>query len=528
MPKSAPHVVIVGAGIGGLAAALRLAHQSLCVTVLERHSAPGGKMRTTPSIAGPVDAGPTVLTMKPVFEALFADVGMRLADHVTLLEQPILARHFWPDATQLDLMQDADASRANVHAAFGARAASEFSAFSDRAATLFNAFDLPMMQAPVPSRATLTRRVAQDPRLIPAMAPHLSLAQTLYRQFTDPRLAQLFARYATYVGGLPAASPALLALIWHAESRGVWHVKGGMNQLARSIAKCAASFGATFQYDTHVTQIETTNGTAIAVHTKDARIAADAVLFNGDPAALCDGNLGAAAQSAVAPHATQPRSLSASVMSFAALPEGVDLSAHNVFFGDDPQTEYIPLSHGKMQSDPTLYVCAQDRFGAHRPKGLERFEIILNSLPIPTENIPDPAQDEKERTSCHTRILERLGRFGLTFSPLPGPDTVTLPTDFNSLFPGSRGALYGRSPHGMLAAFKRPTARTSVRGLYLTGGGVHPGPGLPMATLSARHAVEAILSDLSSTSTSRRAATHGGTSTGSATMAPAPSPSSVS
>lgn len=522
MTSSAPHVVIIGAGIGGLSAALRLAHRGLKITVLERHATPGGKMRTLPTVAGPVDAGPTVLTMKPVFEALFADVGLRLADHVTLEQQEMLARHFWPDGTQLDLMRDHEASIANVHATFGPRAAAEFAAFSTRTKQLFDAFDQPMMQAATPTLGAMTRCVLRNPHLIPAMAPHLSLAQSLRKQFTDPRLAQLFARYATYVGGLPDASPALLALVWHAERSGVWHARGGMHALARGIADCAAGFGTTFCYNTHVTQIETHGGTVCAVHTNGARIAADAVLFNGDPAALAGGLLGADAQTAIPPEAANPRSLSATVLGFAAVPRGVNLAAHNVFFADNPQSEYAPLGIDHQQTDPTLYVCAQDRFTGI-PSGPERFEIILNSPPL-TSNHPD---DQKEKTACHTLILNRLSRFGLTFDPAPTLHTVTAPHDFATLFPASAGALYGRSPHGMMAAFKRPTARTALRGLYLAGGGAHPGAGVPMAALSARHAAEAIAADLPLTSPSRPLATHGGTSTGSATTAAAQSPLSA-
>lgn len=516
MSDPAPHVAIVGAGIAGLAAALRLAHRGVRVTVLERHNAPGGKMRTLPTDAGPVDAGPTLLTMKPVFEALFADVGARLDDHVTLEPQSVLARHFWPDGTRLDLMRDTEASLQNVADAFGPLAAAEFASFSAKARTLFNAFDAPMMQSAAPTSAALTLEVAKNPKLIRHITPHLSLMQSLHRHFTDPRLAQLFARYATYVGGLPASSPALLSLIWHAESMGVWHVRGGMIELARSITKLATSFGATFQFNSHVTRVELQAGKACAVYTSTARIPVDAVLFNGDPAALHAGMLGDGLKSAVAPEATQPRSLSACVMSFAAEAEGVALSGHNVFFADDPKSEYGPLAQGRLQTDPTLYVCAQDRLSDRRPAGPERFEIILNCPPIDTQ---DPEQDEKARTTCHTLILDRLRHLGLTFSPRPGPQTVTTPRGFDSLFPASAGALYGRSPHGMTAAFKRPTVRTKIPGLYLAGGGVHPGPGVPMATLCARHAAEAILKDLPSISKSRPADTHGGTSTVSATTA---------
>ena len=502
MARGQAQIAIIGAGIGGLAAALRLSHGGAKVTVFESHAACGGKMRTLPTVAGPVDAGPTVLAMKPVFDALFSDVGLALDDHVTMLPQTTLARHFWRDGTTLDLMQDHGLSIENIRAAFGAKSAEEFTAFCTRAAKLYDAFNPSMMQSAAPSLAALSRVVASNPRLIPAMDPARSLAQSLRKQFSDPRLVQLFARYATYVGGLPNASPALLSLIWHAEAQGVWHVKGGMHQLARGIETCAKSFSTEFHYNSHVTRIEAQSGKACAVHTADTRHAVDAVLFNGDPRALTEGHLGPIAKKAVSETATTPRSLSASVMSFAAVPSGIDLSAHNVFFASDPNLEYAPLTKGEPQTDPTLYVCAQDRFGGATPSGPERFEIILNSPPTTTD---------KARHSCQTLIINRLSEHGLTFSPTP--DGVTQPQDFAQMFPASNGSLYGRSPHGMMAAFKRPTARTKVKGLYLTGGGAHPGAGVPMAALSARHAAAAILKDLPSTSTSPRAVMRGGMST---------------
>ena len=489
--KNAPHVAVIGAGIGGLAAAMRLAHAGLQVTVLDRHASVGGKMRTLPTDAGPVDAGPTVLTMKHVFDGLFGDVGLRLDDHVSLIRQDILARHFWPDGTILDLLQDPAQNRDNIHKTFGADAAVQFDRFSNRARHLHDIFDPVMMQTGAPTLGNLTRTVMQNPQVIPAMDSLRSLGRSLNKQFSDARLAQLFARYATYVGGAPNASPALLSLIWHVESQGVWHVKGGMHLLAQAIAKCAMSFGATVQCNAHVTRIETQGGAACAVHTQDRRIEVDAVVFNGDPHALRAGLLGAAAKLAVRKSGTNPRSLSANVMAFAATPNGPVLAGHNVFFADHPKTEYAPLGRGKPQTDPTLYVCAQDRLAGSDPTGPERFEIILNAPPL--TNTPD----EKEKQLCKKLILDRLETFGLTFSPTP--QMVTTPQDFDQLFPASNGSLYGRSPHGMMAALQRPTARTQLRGLYLTGGGAHPGAGVPMATLSARHAAAAILIDLSFT-----------------------------
>ena len=513
--KSDPldRIVIIGAGIAGLAAALRLSGYARDtgreIVVLERHSAPGGKMRTLPSEAGPVDAGPTVLTMRRVFDDLFAAVGERLEDHVTLIPQDILARHWWPDGSSLDLHADPMASGAAIRAFAGPKAEREFHAFSKRAAQLYNAFDAPMMQAAEPSLSSLTAHVMRNPSLIPAMAPQSSLAELLNRQFSDPRLAQLFGRYATYVGGSPYRSPAILALIWQAEAAGVWCVKGGMHRLAASIAALARARGVRFRYDAHVARIETQGSRVGAVHLANGeRIATGTVLFNGDPRALATGELGRAATEVAAVTRDTPRSLSAQVWSFAAKPSGPDLAHHNVFFCADPRAEFAALERGVQPRDPTLYICAEDRGQGTALPSVERFEIIANAPPI-----TDPNATPEEFTQCQTLTFQTLARFGLTFDTLPGPGALTTPQGFNRLFPASTGSLYGQSPHGMMAAFQRPTARTQIKGLYLAGGGTHPGAGVPMATLSARHAVAAILSDLSSTSTSRQMVTPGGMST---------------
>lgn len=489
------HVIVIGAGIGGLASAMRLLAAGLRVTVIEAASTPGGKMRTVPSDAGPVDAGPTVLTMRWVFEDLFATLGETLDDHVTLIKADTLARHFWSDGTTLDLCADPLQSHANIRDVFGDKTARQFDTFSTRAERLFNAFDGPMMQAAKPSSTALASTVMRDPRLLLAMAPHKTLAQLLKSSFTEPKMRQLFGRYATYVGGSPYASPALLSLIWHAEKTGVWAVEGGMNQLAQAMAKLIISKGGDVQFNTPALAI-TPLKDQVMVRTMEGVFTEpppfDAVVFNGDPRALWEPRYGIAITTAVEESAIHPRSLSANVMAFAAKPHGVELSHHNVFFGDDPRTEFDPLAEGNDPIDPTLYVCAQDRGGGQTPTDLERFEIIMNAPPC----AHDAIRNEEKAQTCQTQIKTRLKQMGLTFSPTPTAQILTQPADFHAMFPASLGSLYGRSPHGMTAGLKRPTARTPVKGVYLAGGGAHPGAGVPMATLSAKHAVEAIMQDL--------------------------------
>ena len=508
-------VIVIGAGIGGLSAAIRLAAEGMDVTVLEAADGPGGKMRTAPSIAGPVDVGPTVLTMRDVFEDLFRVAGTRLEDHVTLHRDAVLARHFWPDGSMLDLFDEPEASADAVGQFAGAKAERQFRAFSASSKRMFEAFDGPIMQAEAPSFGPLTAHVLKNPGLIPAMAPGLSLARSLAMRFDDPRLQQLFGRYATYVGGSPYESPAVLGLIWHSEARGVWSVEGGMHALARALHDLAVARGVRFEFGAPVSRIVTEAGAVTGAETARGVYRGGRVVFNGDPKALRHGLLGDGVTGAVAKAGTAPRSLSAFVWGFAAEPRGVDLAHHNVFFCADARVEFSDIASRRMPREATLYLCAQDR-GVAAPQGPERFEIIMNG----------PAghkTTEEERNLCRTRTFETFRGFGLTFSPMPETAALTTPMDFDRAFPASEGSLYGRSPHGMMATFQRPTARTAIPGLYLAGGGAHPGAGIPMACLSGKHAAAAIRSDRALTSTSQATATPGGMSTGSATMANAPS-----
>jgi len=524
-------IAVIGAGMGGLAAAIRLAAAGRPVVLFEAGSAVGGKMRTLPSMAGPVDAGPTVLTMRDVFDDLFAAAGARLEDRLTLLPLPVLARHLWSDGARLDLHPDPEANAAAIRALAGPGAEAEFRAFGRHTAALRAAFEGAVMRAPGPRTGALGLAALMRPALWPALLPGVSLAADLARRFTDPRLRQLFGRYATYVGGMPQSAPAVLALIWQAEGAGVWAVQGGMARLAGGLGDLARGLGVDIRLNTPVERIEVCGGRVRAVHPRGgARLAVAAAVFNGDPRALSLGLLGPDCARALPRTATEPRSLSARVWAFAARPRGVDLAYHTVFFADAEADEFGPLARGENPDAPTIYVCAQDRDGP-APDGPERFEMILNAPPLPHAS-PEDAE------TCRQKTFARLARMGLSFDVLPGPDTLTRPQEFDTLFPGSAGAIYGRSPAGVAATFLRPRARTRIPGLVLAGGGVHPGAGVPMATLSGLHAAAAVAAYLGAspgpypgaypggqglTSGWAPTAIPGGTSTGSATTAPAPS-----
>jgi 1-hydroxycarotenoid 3,4-desaturase len=505
---SPPRAVIIGAGIAGLACAVRLRAAGIQVTLLERHSDVGGKIRTVPSVAGPIDAGPTVLTMRHVFDDLFACAGAQLDDHVTLIKQDVLARHFWPDGATLDLFSDQDRSTAAIQTFSGAKAAQQFNRFCARTRQLFLAFDAPMMQATEPRLGALTAHVLKNPKLIPAMAPLSTLKSLLKSSFDDPRLRQLFGRYATYVGGSPTHAPAILSLIWQAEAAGVWVVQGGMHKLTQALRDLLIAQDVDIQTDAHVDRIEVTNGHASAVHlTGGVQLGCDVLVHAGDPRALSTGALGPDTSHIAPQTAKAARSFSARVLSFAATPKGPDLVHHNVFFNGDPEDEFRDLMAGRVPQNPSFYICALDRGRDADPPLVERFEIITNALAT------TQTTNSEDISPWLHQITQQMADHGMAFSPTPTTASVTTPQAFARMFPASMGALYGQTPHGLTAALKRPTARTKIANLYLAGGGTHPGAGVPMATLSARHAAEAILSDLTLTSPWGQTAMRGGMST---------------
>jgi 1-hydroxycarotenoid 3,4-desaturase len=209
--------------------------------------------------------------------------------------------------------------------------------------------------------------------------------------------------------------------------------------------------------------------------------------------------------------------------------QGFALLRHNVFFSDAYRTEFDDiLLHGRAPRAPTVYVCAQDRGdqsptpGAQPPS--ERLFCLINA-PANGDGAPLKPSDLH---SCEDATFRHLERCGLTVTPLAAARVATTPADFAQMFPASGGALYGRAQHGWMASFARPGARTRLPGLYLAGGGVHPGPGVPMAALSGRQAALSVTQDLASTAWSRPAATPGGMSTRSATTDNMGSPSSPS
>ena len=507
-------VVVIGAGVGGLSAAIRLAAQGVRVTLIEAAATPGGKMREVEHCAARIDAGPTILTMRHVFEDLFHQAGETLADHVTLTPLKILARHAWDDRQRLDLYADRQQSADAIGAFAGADAARGYLDFCQRAGQIYKTLSAPFIEASRPNLVSLISRIGfANVSDIRRITPYQSLWNALATHFKDPRLHQLFGRYATYCGSSPFSAPATLMLVAHVEQDGVWSVDGGMYQLTCALAALAEKLGVDIQYDTRVDRILVTAGRASGVITDSgARFAADAIVCNGDVSSFAAGLFGSELANAVRATPPKGRSLSAITWGLTTRTSGFPLTRHNVFFSNAYKSEFDDIfKNARLPRSPTVYVCAQNRLDEQLADNkADRLLVLVNAPATNESDAQDEALSIAEIERCQAATIRLLSHCGLSLDQPLESAQRTSPQDFAALFPASGGALYGRASHGWMASFARPGSRTRVPGLYLAGGSAHPGPGVPMAALSGRQAAQSVMADLTSASPSRRSLMRGG------------------
>ncbi|BFU46078.1 phytoene desaturase family protein [Krasilnikovia sp. MM14-A1004] len=467
-------VVVVGAGVGGLTVAARLAASGHEVTVHERAGVVGGKLGRYERDGFAFDTGPSLLTLPQVFADLVPGLTPVALDPVV--------RHVFADGTVLDSASDPAVFRERIAAAMGAGAAADWDRFWRRARRIWGASWRSVLRRPVSpaSLAALSWRLAD----LRAVAPGRSLRALGYRHLRDPRLRMLLDRYATYAGADPRRAPAALAAIPYAElAFGGWYLPGGLHTLADALLARCRALGVTVVPSSPVTAIRTADGRVSGVDLADGGVApADIVVANADALSVYRDLLPSPGRLA----GLADRSLAGFVLLLGVRGQTPALAHHTVFFPSYYDAEFDAVfgdpgagRPARPASDPAVFVTRANDPATH-PDGDEAWFVLVNAPPHGTGWTAVDWRRPGLAAAYADHVLAVLARRGLDVRDRLRFRDVRTPADLASATGTPGGAIYGTA-----GSLLRPRNRGPVDGLYLVGGSAHPGGGLPMVTLSA-------------------------------------------
>lgn len=487
--------IIIGAGLGGLAAACRLAAKGFRVTVLEKTESSGGKVNLVEAEGFRFDTGASLVTMKHVFEELFEFCGRRIGDHLTFERLDPICRYFWADGTRLDASDDIVRTEAGIRAIEPADA-DGFRRYLNDSRTKYE----------IAERTFLAESLDRLPRLLtPRNLPDLFRISTLRtldrhnaRYFRSPKIRQLFNRFATYNGSSPYRSPAAFALIPYVEfGLGAWYVRGGIYRIPAALEELAVELGAEFRFGAEVERILVEGGRAEGVRLSGGEtLRADVVLANADAVGVYRSLIDPDERKSYTDRRLEriEPSCSGFVLLLGTDRKYERLAHHNIFFSEDYRAEFEALfEQGRPAAEPTIYVCASSRTDATQaPPGGENLFVLVNA--------PATGGDfcwEDEKQAYRDLVVSRLEGFGLGgLGRSVVCERVITPEDFERRYRANRGSIYGVSSNGILSAFMRfPNKARDIRNLYFAGGTTHPGGGMPLVLLSGRMASDLILEE---------------------------------
>ena len=483
---------MIGAGVGGLAAAARLAKGGHDVLVLEQSATVGGKLAGYAREGFVFDTGPSLLTLPAVFRDLFTKTGRRLETALDLVPLDPAFAYRWADGTGAVLPGiDSTRAAAALGEALGGDAERSWNAFMERAARTWRITREPFLESPLHGPQDLLKHLRR-PSDLTTVAPFTSLRRLGTRSFDDPRLVTLLDRYATYTGSDPRRAPAALSVVPYVEQTfGAWHIPGGLHRLAFAIHQRALDRGAAVRTDTSVARVLVEGGRACGVVTDEGeRIAADLVVANADASHLYGRMV--RDPRAKAPLRSVQRatpSLAGFVLLLAVRGRTPGLQHHNVLFPADYDAEFDAIfgrgGPPRPVENPTVYICAPDDPLMRPDSDHEAWFVLVNAPrhdPVEGVDWNDPALVERYTA----RVLEVMAERGLDVRDRLLWHEVRTPAMFERMVRAPGGSIYGSSSNGANAAFLRPRNRSPIPGLFLVGGSSHPGGGLPLVTLSAR------------------------------------------
>ncbi|MDM8003323.1 MAG: phytoene desaturase family protein [Bacteroidota bacterium] len=480
--------VVIGAGIGGMAAAIRLALKGYDTHIYEKNGETGGKIGVLYLGGCRFDTGPSLFTLPVLVDDLFTLAGENPREHFRYVPLDSSCRYFWDDGTVLNAWADRDRFAGEAEKVTG-EPRENVLGFLEECAELYDLTSGIFIFSPFYQfdnfRKPESLNVARNFRKLNAFS---TMHGVISRRFRSEKLVQLFDRYATYNGSSPYRAPGTLNVIAHLEhNMGAYFPEKGMREIVVAIEKLASGQGVTIHKGEEVLSVVREGNLVRGITTASGFMPAGAVVSDIDVIPFYRNLMGE--EGPARRQEKQERSTSALIFYWAMNRRFEDLDLHNIFFSADYPGEFRALQRGSVIEDPTVYLFASSRVvPGDAPEGMDNWFVMIN--------VPYDRGQEWGAiiSSARKNIIAKLGRrLGCSPEEYITAEHILDPREIERLTASHRGALYGSSSNSRFAAFRRhPNVKTRYQNLWFVGGSVHPGGGIPLCLASAKIACDMI------------------------------------
>lgn len=484
-------VGIIGGGLGGLTAALRLARNGFKVNLFEKNHNLGGKMNQVTHGNYRFDTGPSLLTMPFVVDELFYYLGLDRKQYLDFEPIDPICRYFWDDGTQLSAHTEMNKMRSAIEKISSEDASNlkDFLLYSRRIWEL--SADVFLYTPIHETRKLLNQRFFKKMLNIGKIDPFRTVHQGISQYFKHPKIIQIFDRYATYNGSDPYKAPATLNIIPYVEYvLGSFYIKGGMYRLIEELKRLCDSQNIQIYTQTPVKRILYKRSKISGLQVKGEKIDFDYVICNNDVVTSYNDLIEGFNHTRRKLNRLEP-SLSGAIYLWGVKKKHDNLAHHNIFFSNEYKEEFQNLFNAKIvPDDPTVYVAITSKSDVgHAPDNCENWFVLCN-MPYLHKNWN--WQDIK--VNLRKAVLNKIKKSGFDIESQVEYEKILSPEDIYQLYNSNKGSIYGLSSNSRMSAFRRPANRNrNIQGLYFVGGSTHPGGGIPLAMLSGKLTSDLIL-----------------------------------
>jgi phytoene desaturase len=487
-------ICVIGAGLGGLSAAIRLANKGFEVDLYEQNSTPGGKAGEINEKGYRFDTGPSLLTMPQVIEDLFNECGENIDEYLEIKKLDIICKYFYPDRTILNAYSDPAKFGKEIKENTTDDSKSLFK-YLDYCKTIYNfAGDLFLTKAPSDLSTYLNSKALKTLLNIKKIDPFRTMHNANADFFTDTKLVQLFDRYATYNGSNPYLAPATLNIIPHVEyNLGSYIPEGGIYSITKSLWKLAEKKGVNIFLNQKADEIILENCEAKSIKTNDNIVKYDKIVSNVDVNHTFQKLIKDSRNKEAKRYITKTPSFSGLVFYWGIKKEFTELETHNILFSKIYKKEFEDLfDNKKIHDDPTVYIYISSKLNiSDAPAGKENWFVMVNAPFIQNQNW------ETEVMLARYNIIKKINKFLSTdIESLIEFEKVLSPVDIQDRTGSYLGSIYGISSNDKFAAFMRQSNKSkTIKNLYFCGGSAHPGGGIPLVILSGKIVSDIILKE---------------------------------